>query len=498
MLERLLRRMLWVIPSVLGVALLTFFALSFVPPDRMAQASPHARSHSLPLFLNGQPSDVRLAVTRTLDELLGAPIGSERAKLAEAELVRLGGSALPFILPRLDAYPPDQRTRVVLALAPLAHRMRLDDAQAAEDPNTALRFWTRFWEASEIEFRLATSRNAARRWAVYGDLGREREVFRLDTFALEALFELLAADVSGVAKDRAQRTIDAIAHVTERDDRILPRATEAEAAACVARWQHFWLGNRTSFVVLRGSERISAFALESRFGKWALEQLSGVARESEVRRNLPRRARITFTLVALAWLAALSLALPLGVWSALRRHSTGERLMSSTSWLALAAGPVVLGGLVVRALGPSMPHPFAAFAILVLIMVARPLHLTRARVTAVLASNAQPGGLARGASRSRIAWRLGLRDSIAPVLAGSLVECPSSLTACFVLERFFGIDGLGDATLDAVMHGDASGVMGIAVGLTCWAVFTMVLSDLALVLADPRTRGPLYNGGLRG
>ncbi len=493
MLERLLRRLLWILPSALGVALLTFYALSFVPPDQIAPSSPHHRYRSLPLFFNVSPADVRTATARTLAEILEAPTGSERAKQAGSELVRLGGAALPIIMPRLDGLPVHQRTQVLLALGPLARRMQLSEPADAENPETVLRFWTRFWEASEVEFRSASARNAARRWMQYGDAGRERDMFRLDTFALAALFELLPLDAGTESSATARRALDVIAHVTDLDDRIVENATEAEAAACIARWRHFWMNSRTNFVELRGSDRITAFALESRFGKWALAELTGASPKSESPLALKARVRMTFLLSALGWLAALLLALPLGVWCALHRESRGDRLTASLSWLLFCAGPVVIGCFFARALGRSLPHPGLAFTVLVCVMVARPFHLTRARVTEFLAGNALKAGLARGANRSHVAWREGLRDSIAPVLAGSLLELPSCLTACFVLERVFGLDGLGQATLDAVTHADVGRVMGLFVGMTAWGVLGMMLSDLVLALAEPRTRSVLFN-----
>jgi len=484
------------VPSALGVSLLTFYALSFVPVERLSPHSPHARYRDLPLFFNAAPTDVRTAVETTLSALANARPESAEAQSAAKALVQLGGAALPIVLPRLDAFPPEQRARLGVSLAPLARRMHLDGAAESEDPAKAVRFWTRFWEASEVEFRVAAARNATRRWVVYGDAGREREVFRLDTFALDPLFELVPANVEGDGVAQARRLVDALAHVTERDDRIGADASPSEANACLARWRHYWLGNRTRYVPLRGSDRITAFALESRYGKWALEEFAlGDLNPGQPGRD-GARTRTTFLLVLVGWLAALVVALPVGVWLAVRRPSAAVRGIGTAAWLAVAAGPVLLGLLFAKLFGHAIPTAAACVALAVG-MMARPLRETRLRVRSLLASDAARGGLARGASLRALAWRQGLRDSVPPVLAASLLELPMSMTSCFVLERVFGIEGLGEVTLAAVAQADVGAVMGLAVGSTCWGVFALMLSDLILALAAPSTRAALFKQGAR-
>jgi len=497
LLERLLRRLLWVLPSALAITLLLFFALSRVPPERMTPSSPHVRYRELPVFFNLRPSDVRTAVRRAMLDLVAAPESSDDEREAGRRLVRIGGAGLPTLMAELDSYAPADRVRLLLSLEPLARRMGLPNAKEAARPESVLRFWSRFWEASEVEFRLPAARTATRRWIVYGDRAREEEVFRLDTFALEPLFELLPSRVETRDLREIARNVDVIAHVTEREDRLSPEATVDEAVSCLARWRRLWLERRSSHAMLTGTDRIMAFALESRFGKWAQEwigeRLPGEAGAAPVL----RRAAASMSLVGVAWLAATLLGVGLGVLSGLARTPVTRH---GAAWLGVAllsATPVGLGAVVRRVLvGPGFEWLGAA-AVLTLGMIAKPLLSTRSRATTRLDGDRLVAALARGATRQHVAWTEGLRAAVAPVAAESLLELPFALSASFVVERMFGLDGLGATTLEAVASADVGGVIGPAVLATFVGGVALLASDVVLAVAIPHVRPLLHRLGSR-
>src|SRR5690606_39186222 len=103
-----------------------------------------------PRFFNPAPTNVRILTETAMAEVASA---GPSAAASGAELVRLGGAALPFLLPRLDTLTPPERARVALALAPLGQRMAIGDADALDDPDAAVVFWTRFWQDRALDFR---------------------------------------------------------------------------------------------------------------------------------------------------------------------------------------------------------------------------------------------------------------------------------------------------------------------------------------------------------
>jgi len=495
-LERLLRQLLWVAPASLAIALLTFYLLAFVPPEHLAQSSPHARFRSLPVFFNPAPADLRGAVEKATHAVLAAEPGSARASVAEANLVELGGAALPHVLPTLDAHAPEDRLKLVLAFAPLAKRMQLERAEDAALPDKALRFWTRFWEANEVEFRLATARSVVRRWVLYGDVGREREVSRLDTFALEALIEALPPEVDEATLERSRRVVAAIAHVTASDDRIAPSASPLEGQACASRWRRFWIAHRTRYVQLRGSDRIAAFVLESRFGKWAEELLSTRTTEATALERLQRRAMTTLSLVFGGWLFAVGAGIVGGCLVAGRGTRTSRDVGGLFAMVLFA---VTLPGVAIAMASVALGVPMLSFLLAALTLagsvVARPFLSTNVRVTRELDGDVAAGARARGGSRSRHAWSSGLRATAGPIAAEVLLDLPFSITAAFVIERAFQFDGLGAQTLEAVATGEVGSLMLLAAIGTSWGGLALLASDAMFAVAVPRARGALLRLG---
>src|SRR5262245_61266252 len=147
-----LRRLLWLGPTLLLITLATFGVLSWVLPAPREAAS-------LPLFFNPDPGGVERFALGALREL--ATARTEHVAAAH-ELGELGGAALPFVLPALASLRPEARVRAVRALAPVARRMGLEIDERWE-PSRQVLFWTRFWDEHSIDFRPSVARRAVLR-----------------------------------------------------------------------------------------------------------------------------------------------------------------------------------------------------------------------------------------------------------------------------------------------------------------------------------------------
>ena len=129
-----------------------------------------------------------------------------------------------------------------------------------------------------------------------------------------------------------------------------------------------------------------------------------------------------------------------------------------------------------------------AVATLVAVFVADPARQGRAALLPVLASEQVRAARARGAGPWRVLFAHGLRNALAPVATRMSTEIPLALTACFVVERVYGLEGLGAATLEAVAAHDTRWLMALSLGGAVVAVVALVLSDVAYASLDPRLR----------
>src|SRR4051812_29258599 len=100
MLGHALRRLLWSLPALIGVSIVTFLFLSYVPdptedPGLMAPLPIEARARlrrerflDLPRFLNLAPPDVRERAEALAQVITSGAAGADEARV---ELGRLGG-----------------------------------------------------------------------------------------------------------------------------------------------------------------------------------------------------------------------------------------------------------------------------------------------------------------------------------------------------------------------------------------------------------------------
>jgi peptide/nickel transport system permease protein len=499
MLRHALRRLLWTLPTLIGISLVTFFLLSFVPdptddPAFAASLSTDALAHlrrarflDLPRFINLAPVDVRIRAARAAIAVADGDAGADDGR---RELERLGGAALPYVLPRFDALPPEQRTRLALALAPIAQRMGLGTRDEVTDPNRAAAFWSRLWDDRGVEFRQASVRSAVSRLVRYGSTTRVADLIELDTFALDDVLGALRVPTDRAEIDRARALTDVAAHVTGRDDRIAPSDDGDAARACVERWQAFWAVYRSDYVPFTGPARVAAVLLETRYGKWALgaltqrfgRRMDGGAVLDELLARTPTTLAIVFAAIALAYAAAI----PLGAISAARRGHRLELLIACVV-LGLYAVPTAVIAVLLRGVfGASSAGIFGAALTLSLALIAAPTGQQRSALAATLTTDYVVAARARGATFTRATLVHGLRNALLPVVTLAALEGPMALGGAFVAERVFELHGLGEATIAAVRDRDTGWLMALSISAAGMAAVFVLLSDLGGAMIDHR------------
>lgn len=502
------RRALWLIPTLVGVSLVTFLFLSYVPdptldPKVAAQLGEarvaelrRERFLDLPRLVNASPLDAQARATAAVAEI--AAHGPREADAAR-ELSRIGGAALPHVIPGLDALPPEPRSRVALALAPIARRMRLTPRDETEDPERAASFWIRFWNDRGTEFRDAAVRSTVRRLSRYGAGTRAADLRALDTFVVEHVIAALSPpeDASSLASARA--LVDILADVTEREDRIRPDADLATARACVDRWIEFDAIYGVDFRTLTGAARLTAVVTEARYGKWLLFALSSrVGKTGDgvpVLTAMGRRAWVTLPLVFGAIAIAYLLATPLGVLAAAARRRVIDLGVAVVVLTLYALPTAVVAVLIARVGGAG--NLVLPTILLALGLVAAPAGQQRAALLAALFSDHVVAARARGAGLLRIVVVHGLRHAIIPTATLTTLEAPMAIGGAFVLERVFGLGGLGEATIRAVEQRDIAWLMALSFCTAGAAALGVFLTDAIYAVADPRGASPALDGRRR-
>lgn len=96
--------------------------------------------------------------------------------------------------------------------------------------------------------------------------------------------------------------------------------------------------------------------------------------------------------------------------------------------------------------------------------------------------------VAKGVSRRRVLFVHILRNSLIPIVTYLSLSIPYLFTGSLLLERFFGIPGLGSVSINAINSADLSVVRAVVVfGALIYQVVNL-LTDVAYGWLDPRVR----------
>ena len=93
---------------------------------------------------------------------------------------------------------------------------------------------------------------------------------------------------------------------------------------------------------------------------------------------------------------------------------------------------------------------------------------------------------AKGVSERRVYGVHVLRNASIPIVTDVMATLPALLIGAFLIERFFGIPGIGREVIIAVERSDFSVIKAITVYVAAATMFFNLISDLIYKLIDPR------------
>ena len=245
---------------------------------------------------------------------------------------------------------------------------------------------------------------------------------------------------------------------------------------------------------------ISAIVLHGDLGK-------SLWQGTPVTQLLMARLPVTFELGAIALVAGLLIALPIGVYSAIRQDTGGDYAARSFSILLLAVPSFWLGTMVVVFpsiwWGWSPPIEYAAFAdspltnlkqmllpgaVLGAALSATTMRLTRTMMLEVLRQDYIRTAWAKGLSERLVIVRHALRNAMIPVVTLVGLQAPLLIGGAVILEQIFIIPGVGLLLLDAVQQRDYPVITGVFLMVGVAVMLINLLVDLSYGLLDPKVR----------
>ncbi len=218
-----------------------------------------------------------------------------------------------------------------------------------------------------------------------------------------------------------------------------------------------------------------------------------------VRDMLGDGIRISGTLGLLSLALSLSAGVTLGVASALRRNSAVDYAAVAIA-TAGASVPSFVVGMLLLVLFTANLHwfpstgwgtpkqavlPVLALSALPAAYIAR---VTRASMLDVLTQDYARTARAKGLRERTILLRHLLRNALIPILTVAGPLAAALVTGSFIIEKKFGIPGIGFAYVNAIDERDYGLIMGTTLFYATVVVVANLVVDLLYSVVDPRIR----------
>ena len=137
-------------------------------------------------------------------------------------------------------------------------------------------------------------------------------------------------------------------------------------------------------------------------------------------------------------------------------------------------------------LGDTAHHLVLPVMTLSFVSVAMLARYQRVGMLRVIETDFMRTARAKGLGRVRAILRHGLRNGVVPVVTMLGLQLPYLVSGSVVVERVFGIPGMGLETFEAIRAGDHAWLTAVVTVTAVLTVIGVVLADVIYALIDPR------------
>ena len=222
----------------------------------------------------------------------------------------------------------------------------------------------------------------------------------------------------------------------------------------------------------------------------------------------------TLTLILFSILLALLLAIPIGIYSAVRQYSVGDYIFSFVSFvglglpsfclaifmillarqhwlLGLATGDVVDDPSDVSQygdIGMRLKHLIVPGFVLGFALMAGFSRFIRSSMLEVLRLDYVRTAWAKGLRQRTVIFKHAMRNALIPLITRVALSIPILLGGVVVVERVIFYNGIGSLVYQAGLHEDWPLMMGLLIIGAVLIVISNMLADIAYAVVDPRIR----------
>lgn len=211
------------------------------------------------------------------------------------------------------------------------------------------------------------------------------------------------------------------------------------------------------------------------------------------------RLPATFELAGAGLLIALTLAIPAGIVSAVRRNTSVDYVSTVVALLGQAMPTFWLGIMLILVFSVrlnwlpssgrgSLEHLILPAITLGLFTTARITRLTRSGMLEVLGQDYIRTARAKGVGEPPVVWKHALKNASIPIVTIVGIELGTLLGGSVITETIFAWPGVGRLSVQAIFNRDYPVVQSAVFLLASTFVIVNLLVDVIYTYLDPRIR----------
>lgn len=236
-------------------------------------------------------------------------------------------------------------------------------------------------------------------------------------------------------------------------------------------------------------------------GDFGISYKYRIAVGSLLKNAIPISLKLTVTTMLISNL----IALPLGLLCAYKKDTLFDRLTVNTTLILTAIPSFWLAVILMLVFAVNLKwFPVSGFeswknyvlpvATGVIGGLASTIRLTKSEALEVLREKYVTTAYAKGLDRNTVLAKHVLRNSLIVITVNLFMSLPWLISGYIIIERIFGIPGMGSLMIDAIIKQDFNVVQACILIITVLTIICNILSDIVLGLLDPRIRISVTGG----
>jgi peptide/nickel transport system permease protein len=240
-------------------------------------------------------------------------------------------------------------------------------------------------------------------------------------------------------------------------------------------------------------------------GDWGFSFASRVNVDTLILQRIPT----TLYVVGTAQLLALAVALPIGVYAAMRPYSVFDQLANTFAFIGFSLPTFFTGLLLILIFSVNLgwlPFVYRAdinasgwqwyweyikqaimpVAVLGLFQAASYTRYVRSAVLDVIKLDYVTTARAKGIGERKVIVKHVVRNALIPVVTLVALQMPTVFGGAIITEQIFRIPGIGSLLISAILANDTPVIMAVTFVFACLVVLFNLLADIIYGWLDPR------------